>query len=134
MQFETVEPILPNLFDVSIYIFQCAWIGLVLKVILFSLFPGIFDPTDEHLKLTICPRHREMYGTRWFINKKSCCAPLEWCSHKNSKPKGDRGITLAQSKELYILSNCLVPVGSREYILLGVIFMFFISFINFFGI
>ena len=76
---------------------------------------GIFENADKEFSLTICPRHREMYGTRWLCNKKTCSVPLEWSSHKRTKPKGDRGITFAQSKHLYNLTKFLVPVGSREY-------------------
>jgi hypothetical protein len=76
---------------------------------------GIFGDADKEFSLTICPRHREMYGTRWLCNKKTCSVPLEWSSHKRTKPKGDRGITFAQSKHLYNLTKFLVPVGSREY-------------------
>ena len=79
------------------------------------LFTGIFESCNTTLKTTICPRHRELYGTRWMCNKKSCAVPATWSSHKNSNPKGDRGITFVQSRDIYHLTKFLVPVGSRKY-------------------
>ena len=40
--------------------------------------------------------------------------PSEWASHKSVK--GDRGITLAQSKRLFQLTKVLIPVASREFL------------------
>ena len=40
--------------------------------------------------------------------------PSEWASHKSVK--GDRGITLAQSKRLFQLTEVLIPVASREFL------------------
>ena len=40
--------------------------------------------------------------------------PSEWASHKSVK--GDRGITLAQWKRLFQLTEVLIPVASREFL------------------
>ena len=40
--------------------------------------------------------------------------PSEWASHKSVK--GDRGITLAQSKRLFQLTEVLIPVASHEFL------------------
>ena len=40
--------------------------------------------------------------------------PSEWASHRSVK--GDRGITLAQSKRLFQLTKVLIPVASREFL------------------
>ena len=40
--------------------------------------------------------------------------PSEWASHKSVK--GDRGITLAQSKRLFQLTEVLIPIASREFL------------------
>lgn len=44
--------------------------------------------------------------------------PSEWASHKSVK--GDRGITLAQSKRLFQLTEVLIPVASREFLVVRV--------------
>ena len=43
--------------------------------------------------------------------------PSEWASHKSVK--GDRGITLAQSKRLFQLTEVLIPVDSREFVVMS---------------
>ncbi|KAK3715357.1 hypothetical protein QZH41_010176, partial [Actinostola sp. cb2023] len=73
----------------------------------------LFESHDKQLDLTVCPRHREMFGTRWRTCRKTCSIPTEWTTHKSSNPKGDRGITAVQSKGLHQLTGHLVPVGSR---------------------
>ncbi|KAK3734699.1 hypothetical protein QZH41_011291, partial [Actinostola sp. cb2023] len=74
---------------------------------------GLFESHDKQLDLTVCPRHREMFGTRWRTCRKTCSIPTEWTTHKSSNAKGDRGITAVQSKGLHQLTGHLVPVGSR---------------------
>ena len=79
-------------------------------------FSGIFQIKEDHLKISICPRHREAYGIRWRCQKKLCSVPPNWSVHKKKELKGDRGLTLPQSKLLYRLTSVLVPVGSRKSI------------------
>ena len=33
-------------------------------------FSGIFEVEESHKELSICPRHRDDFGTRWLCNKK----------------------------------------------------------------
>ena len=70
--------------------------------------------SDNHLKMSICPRHRNSFGIRWRCFKKSCSSPPDWAAHKSKQAKGDRGITLPQSKRIYDLTSVLVPVASRK--------------------
>ncbi|XP_068689572.1 uncharacterized protein [Montipora foliosa] len=73
---------------------------------------GIFDISEGHLELTICPRHRDKLGIRWRSNKTNCTAPSEWSSHGKSV-SGERGISLRHSKLLHQQSQVLLPVGSQ---------------------
>ena len=68
---------------------------------------------DVSRAVTVCPRHRESFGIRWWCNKKSCTCPSEWALHKTVK--GDHGITLAQSEKMFLLTEVLIAVGSRKY-------------------
>ncbi|KAK3712976.1 hypothetical protein QZH41_008924, partial [Actinostola sp. cb2023] len=73
----------------------------------------VFDQYEEHcMQDIICPRHRDQFGVRWRCNRKICACPIEWAGHGVQPPKGDRGITMQQSKLLCFLTNVLVPVGS----------------------
>ena len=36
---------------------------------------GIFETEESHLKITVCPRHRDLFGTRWRCNKWRCSIP-----------------------------------------------------------
>ncbi|KAK3732354.1 hypothetical protein QZH41_014983, partial [Actinostola sp. cb2023] len=77
----------------------------------YSLRKGVFDIDETHLGLTICLRHREIFGIRWRSNKTNCTAPSQWVSHKTVK--AERGITLAHSKLLRQHTQVLLPVGSQ---------------------
>ena len=85
----------------------------------FSVFliilQGIFEANEFHLELSICPLHRDDFGVRWLSNKKTCAMPPGWAPHKDIPRKGDRGLTVAQSKRLYQITSIFVPVSSRKY-------------------
>ena len=90
-----------------LFVCVCAFVCLVCLFLLLSIsiilseqindfaLSGIFEVEERHKELSICPRHRDDFGTRWLCNKK----------------KGDRGMTLQQSQKLYALTSTLVPVG-----------------------
>lgn len=78
------------------------------------IFEGVFEVEETNLGATICPRHRDTFGIRWRCNRRNCMCPSEWAGHKSVK--GDRGITLAQSKRLFQLTEVLIPVASREFL------------------
>ena len=69
---------------------------------------------DNHIKMSICPRHRDAFGIRWRSGKRTCSAPKDWAAHKSKQVKGDRGITLPQCKRIFTLTSVLVPVASRK--------------------
>ncbi|CAH3188490.1 unnamed protein product, partial [Porites evermanni] len=54
---------------------------------------GIFKVDDNHIKMSICPRHRDAFGIRWRSGKRTCLAPKDWAAHKSKQVKGDQGIT-----------------------------------------
>ncbi|CAB4042210.1 Hypothetical predicted protein [Paramuricea clavata] len=76
---------------------------------------GVFDVDESDLHLTICPPHRDEYGIRWLTSKKNCACPTNWAPHKIMQRRGDRGITLQQSRLLYVYTSTVVPVASRKY-------------------
>ena len=39
------------------------------------LISGIFETEQYHLKITVCPRHRDLFGIRWRSNKSRCSIP-----------------------------------------------------------
>ena len=89
-------------------------INACIKII--DKFSGIFEIKEHHLKMSICPRHRDAYGIRWRCQKKLCSVPPDWSVHKEKALKGDRGVTIPQSQLLYKLTSVLVPVASRKSI------------------
>ncbi|KXJ11458.1 hypothetical protein AC249_AIPGENE89 [Exaiptasia diaphana] len=73
---------------------------------------GIFNRENSD-QISICPRHRDMYGIRWRPSSRTNCnSPPSWAPHGMQKMKGDRGITYAQSQIIYNTTGMLVPVGS----------------------
>ena len=99
----------------------CLFVLLCISIILSEqvndfAFSGIFEVEESHKELSICPRHRDDFGTRWLCNKKKCSCPSDWAPHGKSSRKGDRGMTLQQSQKLYALTSTLqFQWGSREY-------------------
>ena len=64
--------------------------------------------------MTVCPKHRDAYGTRWRAGKTRCCVPAEVAGHKSTNCRGDRGIDRKQSCFVFKETGMLVPVGSRK--------------------
>lgn len=81
-----------------------------------SLLPmiGIFDENEIYLNVTICPRHRDSFGLRWRSNRKMCSTPNSWAAHRTTYVKGERGITLEQSRHLFKATEIVIPVGSSK--------------------
>ena len=53
----------------------CLFVLLCISIILSEqvndfAFSGIFEVEESHKELSICPRHRDDFGTRWLCNKK----------------------------------------------------------------
>ena len=71
---------------------------------------GIFDFNSPLVKgKIICPAHRYGLGIKW-TQPRPCKHPL----HGSSKGKPRRGISSKESKEIHLLWNTLVPVGSGK--------------------
>ena len=92
---------------------KSVYLQLVVSVFHFHL-TGVFDIDNSHLQLTICPRHRDSFCVRWRSNKTNCTAPTSWCSHPTKAVRGERGITLSQSRQLLNSTGVLLPVASRK--------------------
>ena len=75
---------------------------------------GIFDESEISLNVTICPRHRNLFGLRWRSNRKTCSIPNSWAAHRTTNVKGERGITLEQSCRLFKATDIVTPVGSSK--------------------
>ena len=82
---------------------------------------GIFETEESHLKITVCPRHRDLCGTRWRCLKWRCSIPtsvgidVHKYRGKFSAPKAQYGLKKAHSAYVMSATNMLVPVGSRKY-------------------
>ena len=42
---------------------------------------GISEIEQSHLKITVCPRHRDLFGIRWRCNK-TCCNDPHFCGDR----------------------------------------------------
>ena len=54
----------------------CLFVLLCISIILSEqvndfAFSGIFEVEESHKELSICPRHRDDFGTRWLCKKKN---------------------------------------------------------------
>ena len=74
---------------------------------------GIFDFNDTHLTLTVCRRHRSMFGIRWRCNKTRCTVPSALAVHGLAGSQGQIGLKSSLSKHIFISTEMLLPVGSR---------------------
>ena len=64
--------------------------------------------------MTICPRHRDLFGPRWQSGRSICTIPEEIAAHKSSSAKGLCGLRSNQSAYVYFKTQKLVPTGSRK--------------------
>ena len=89
---------------------------IVCHSLVYYYLAGVFDIDKSHLKLTICPKHRDLFGVRWRSNKTNCTAPSSWCLHPTKFVRGECGITLSQSRQLFHSTGILLPVASHKCI------------------
>lgn len=75
---------------------------------------GVFKIDASHLEMTICPRHRDLFGIRWRSCKSICTIPDEIAAHKSSSAKGLCGLRSIQSAYVYLKTQQLIPTGSRK--------------------
>ncbi|KAK3718419.1 hypothetical protein QZH41_008817 [Actinostola sp. cb2023] len=73
---------------------------------------GIFNVDEIHKRMTICPRHRDLYGIRWRCNKMRCAIPDGIAAHKSSSVKGQCGLTSLLSSYIFNQTKMLLPVGT----------------------
>ena len=56
-----------------------------------KLISGVFEIEQSHLKITVCQRHRNLFGIRWRCNKTRCSIPtsagIDAHKGKSSAPK-----------------------------------------------
>lgn len=76
---------------------------------------GVFKMEGHHSSLTVCPRHREVYGIGWKSGKVRCSIPSELAGHKSFSAKGDRGINSKESAFVLFSGKTFLPIGTREY-------------------
>ena len=88
---------------------------------LHDTFAGIFEPDENNLAATVCPRHHDLFGTRWRRAKGShgrvlCSIPTDLAVHKSPSTTGGCGLTFALSKFVKETHKIFLPVGSRMYL------------------
>ena len=76
---------------------------------------GYFDlPEDRVAAMVICPKHRKELITDWRGRKKAtCCYPLHEGQRKQMKDP--RRVNFTLSKEIFVLHNSAVPIGSGKF-------------------
>jgi len=80
----------------------------------FFLSAGVFNVDASHLEMTVCPRHRDLFGSRWQSGRSIGSIPDEIAAHKSSSAKGLCGLRSNQSACIYLKTQQLVPTGSRK--------------------
>jgi len=57
-----------------------------------AIFVGIFEPDENDLAATVCPRHRDLFGTRWRAKgshgRVLCSIPTALDVHKSPSTTG----------------------------------------------
>lgn len=87
---------------------------LMIKITSSIFTLGVFEAQDFHIKMTVCPRHRELFGTRWRCNRSCCTVPDSVAAHKGT-PKAQCGLKKMISAYILRATKVLVPLGSRKY-------------------
>lgn len=96
---------------------------LMIKITSSIFTLGVFEAQDFHIKMTVCPRHRELFGTRWRCNRSCCTVPDSVAAHKGT-PKAQCGLKKMISAYILRATKVLVPLGSRKYFFLYEILLF----------
>ena len=86
----------------------------IASLLSFSL--GVFKIEEHHSSITVCPRHRDVYGIGWRSGKVRCSIPSQFAGHKSLTVKGDRGLNSKESAFVLHKGKTLLPVGMREYL------------------
>jgi len=75
----------------------------------------IFETEEPRLKITVCLRHRYLFGTRWRCNNSRCSIPTEVAAHKekSSAPEVQYGLKREYSAHVMSATNVLVQECSR---------------------
>ena len=82
----------------------------------------IFCEDESNNNLTICPRHRDVYGLRWRCNKRNCAVTQKIAVRKLKRAKDEQGIEeVNQSAMIFQSSGVVVPIpiGCYEYKILS---------------
>ena len=87
---------------------------LMIKTTSSTFTLGVFEPQNLHNKMTVCPRHRELFGTRWRCNRSRCTVPDRVAVHKGT-PKAQCGLKKMISAYILRATKVLVPLGSPKY-------------------
>ena len=77
---------------------------------------GIFEVEESHLTITVCPRHRNLFGIRWRCNRTRFTVPSSIAVHGLAGSTGQCRLKSVQSAYIFRSAKVLVPVGSRMYI------------------
>ena len=99
----------------------CLFLLLCISIILSEqvndfAFSGIFEVEESHKELSICPRHRDDFGTRWLCNKKKMLLSIGLGSTwEVFSERWSRHDSATVSKALCFNIYTSVPVGSREH-------------------
>ena len=68
---------------------------------------------DEHLLMTICPKHRNDFGIGWRCQKKLCQVPQSMVPHhKSKKRRKQKTLTFSHSRHIFAETAIFVPVGA----------------------
>ena len=93
--------------------------GVETEVELILARSGVFVKPENFSEMTVCPLHRSSLGIGWRRASGLCSVPQDVSGHKKESkevPAAERGITLQYSKQIFELTNNLVPVGSGKQI------------------
>ena len=66
--------------------------------------------------MTVCPRHRSVFGARWRCNRTRCTVPSVLAVHGFAGSMGQCGLNSELSAYVLRTTKILIPVGSRMYI------------------
>ena len=83
-----------------------------------SLRAAVFKIDASHLEMTTeCPRHRDLFGSRWQSGRPIYTIPDEIASaaHKSSSVKGLCGLRSNHSAYMYLVYFYVLAVSSRRF-------------------
>jgi hypothetical protein len=91
--------------------FKCSSESAIPESLLILNRAGVHELQSNLRNSRLCAKHRQDLGIQWKRSRRKCCHPLH---DKSFSGTVARGITMIQSREIWVNLHMHVPIGSGK--------------------